>query len=254
MIALLSPAKTLDYATPLPPLEATRPRLADAADTLARGAARLSRKRLAELMHISDKLAALNAERYRDFDAAPERPALYAFAGDVYSGFEAQSLDAPAIAFAQRHVRILSGLYGLLRPLDAIRPYRLEMGTRWAPGRAKDLYGWWKGEIADLLADDLAEAEPGTLLNLASQEYFRAVAGKLPERIRIIDVDFLDPGPDGPRFVSFHAKRARGMMARWMCEHHVTDPEAMRGFESDGYRFDPERSETDRWTFVRDPA
>ena len=148
MIALLSPAKTLDYETPLPGFaKPGRPHFGGEADALAKGAARLSRKKLSALMHISPKLAALNADRFRAFAAAPERPALYAFAGDVYTGFEAHTLDEPALAFAQDHVRILSGLYGLLRPLDAIRPYRLEMGTRWAPGRTKDAL-WTGGESA----------------------------------------------------------------------------------------------------------
>lgn len=161
------------------------------------------------------------------------------------------TLDAAAIDFAQDHLRILSGLYGLLRPLDAMRPYRLEMGTRWAPGSAKTLYDWWQGRIAELLAEDVAAEGSGVVLNLASQEYWKAVAGKLPESIRVIDVDFREPGPNGPRFLSFHAKRARGMMARWMCEHRITEVEAMRGFDSDGYRFDPQESSDTRWRFTR---
>lgn len=249
MIALLSPAKTLDYERPLPPLEAGTPRFADAARSLAGSAANLSQKRLAELMHISPRLAKLNAERFRDFADLPERPALFAFAGDVYTGFEARTLDDAGIAFAQAHVRMLSGLYGLLRPLDAIRPYRLEMGTRWAP-RRKTLYDWWGDRIAAAVREDVAADASGVVLNLASQEYFQAVAGKLGD-IRVIDVDFREPGPDGPRFVSFNAKRARGMMARWLCEHHVTDVDAMRGFDSDGYRFDAGESDADRWRFTR---
>jgi cytoplasmic iron level regulating protein YaaA (DUF328/UPF0246 family) len=251
MIAILSPAKTLDYDSPLPPVDATAPRLHDAAQQVARGAARLGAKKLAALMKISAKLAELNAARYRSFADAPERPALLAFAGDVYTGFDAKSLEEPGFAFAQDHVRILSGLYGLLRPLDAIRPYRLEMGTRWAPGRAKDLYGFWGDRIADLLAQDVAASGSGVVLNLASQEYWHAVAGKLPDSVRVINVDFREAGPDGPRFVSFHAKRARGTMARWLCEHRVTDVDAMRGFDSDGYRFVGDDSEDDRWTFMR---
>lgn len=250
MIAILSPAKTLDYDSPLPALpQHSMPRLPEATGQIARGAARLGAARLATLMKISPKLAELNARRYREFDDAPERPALLAFAGDVYTGFDAKSLEEPGFAFAQDHVRILSGLYGLLRPLDAIRPYRLEMGTRWAPGRASDLYGFWGTRIAALLAEDVAASGNGVVLNLASQEYWHAVAGKLPDDVRVIDVDFRENVPDGPRFVSFHAKRARGMMARWMCEHRVTDVGAMQGFDSDGYRF--AGAEGDRWTFVR---
>lgn len=251
MIAVLSPAKTLDYTTDLPPFSATRPRFAEEAGTLAHAAAKLGKKKLAALMHISPKLAELNDARFKGFGDQPERPAIFAFAGDVYAGFEARSLEPEAIAFAQSHVRLLSGLYGLLQPLDAIRPYRLEMGTRWAPGRVKTLYDFWQNRIADVLATEALADGSGVVVNLASQEYWRAVAGRLPDRIRVIDVDFREPGPDGPRFVSFNAKRARGMMARWICEHHIADPEALRGFDSAGYRFDPDASADATLRFVR---
>ncbi|TPG22724.1 peroxide stress protein YaaA [Sphingomonas koreensis] len=250
MIAILSPAKTLDYATPLPPVQPTAPRFAPEATKLVAAAAKLGKKRLAGLMHISDKLADLNDKRFKGFVDQPKRPALFAFAGDVYTGFEAKSLDGAAIDFAQDHVRMLSGLYGLLRPLDAIRPYRLEMGTRWAP-RRKSLTAWWGDRIAGALAEDVEAEGSGVVLNLASQEYWAAVAGQLPSGIRVIEVDFRDPGPDGPRFVSFHAKKARGMMARWLCEHRVTDAEAMKGFDSAGYAFDPAESTADHWRFAR---
>jgi cytoplasmic iron level regulating protein YaaA (DUF328/UPF0246 family) len=249
MIALLSPAKTLDFERALPPLTATRSHFDEEASGLAKSAARLPQKRLSDLMHISPRLAKLNAERFRDFANLPERPALFAFAGDVYTGFEAHTLDEAGIAFAQDHLRMLSGLYGLLRPLDAIRPYRLEMGTRWAP-RRKSLTDWWGNRIADLLCEQMAQEGSGVVLNLASQEYFAAVKGRLKD-LRVIEVDFREPGPDGPRFVSFSAKRARGMMARWLCEHHVTDIEAMRGFDSDGYRYDAGASDPDHWRFTR---
>jgi len=249
MIALLSPAKTLDFERELPALEATTPHFVEEAGSLARSAANLSQKRLGELMHISPRLAKLNADRFRDFAALPERPALFAFAGDVYTGFDAHTLDEAGIVFAQDHVRMLSGLYGMLRPLDVIRPYRLEMGTRWAP-RRKSLVDWWGDRIADLLRAEMAREGSTVVLNLASQEYFAAVKGKLAG-LRVIDVDFREPGPDGPRFVSFNAKRARGMMARWMCEHHVTDIDAMRDFDTDGYRFDAEASDANNWRFTR---
>jgi cytoplasmic iron level regulating protein YaaA (DUF328/UPF0246 family) len=249
MIALLSPAKTLDFERALPPLDVSMPYFAEEARNLAKSAANLTQKRLSELMHISPRLAKLNAERFRDFADLPERQALFAFAGDVYTGFEAHTLDETGVAFAQNHIRMLSGLYGLLRPLDAIRPYRLEMGTRWAP-RHKSLTDWWGDRIAALLRDQLADEGSAVVLNLASQEYFAAVKGKLVG-LRVIEVEFREPGPEGPRFISFNAKRARGMMARWMCEHHVTDVDAMRGFDSDGYRFDADESDTDRWRFTR---
>jgi len=249
MIALLSPAKSLDYDSVIPDLKPTRPRFAEEAGTLAAAASRLSQKKLAELMHISPKLAKLNADRFAAFETNPERPALFAFAGHVYTGLEAKTLDEPAIHFAQDHVRMLSGLYGLLRPLDLMKPYRLEMGTRWAP-RRKSLVDWWGDRVATLVREDVAAEGSGVVLNLASQEYYAAVTGRLGD-IRVIDVDFREPGPDGPRFVSFNAKRARGMMARWLCEHRITTAEGMQGFDSDGYRFDPDESDDNRWRFLR---
>jgi hypothetical protein len=251
MLAVISPAKTLDYTRALPPLDTTQPRFADEAARLAAAAARLSRKRLGELMHISDALAALNAGRFNGFDAQPARPALYAFAGDVYAGFEVHSLEEVAVRFAQDHLRILSGLYGLLRPLDEIRPYRLEMGTRWAPGRAKDLYAFWKDAVAAQLALDVEESGTPTIINLASKEYWKVVEGRLPAGIDVIEIDFREEGPLGLRFNTFAAKRARGMMARYICEHRLADPEALKGFNSDGYAFDPAHSEPHRWRFAR---
>jgi hypothetical protein len=232
MIAVLSPAKTLDYASPFPSLACTQPRLADDAVKLAHAAAKLTAPKLAALMHISPKLAKLNVDRFRGFDDAPERPAIRAFAGDVYTGFGAKSLNDDALTYAQDHVRILSGLYGLLRPFDMMRPYRLEMGTKWAPGRAKDLYAYWGARVAALLAEDAGD---DVIVNLASQEYWGAVAGKLHGDV--VEIDFREEGPDGPRFVSFNAKRARGMMARWICEHRVDSVAELEGFDSDGYRF-----------------
>jgi hypothetical protein len=249
MLAVISPAKSLDYRSPVPPLAPTRPEFSDDAATLARAAARMSARKLGELMHISPALATLNAERFRGFDDAPERPAIFAFAGDVYTGFEVGSLDEEAILYAQDHLRILSGLYGLLRPLDRIRPYRLEMGTRWAP-RRKSLYSWWGDRIAQRLRTD-AEAAGGTIVNLASKEYWGAVAGRLPEGMRVIEIDFREEGPNGLRFNTFAAKRARGMMARYICEHRIEDPDALKAFDSDGYGFDPEHSTDTSWRFSR---
>ena len=246
MIAILSPAKTLDYETALPVPDTTRPRFAAEAESLAGSAANLSQKKLRELMHISPALAKLNADRFRDFADAPDRAAMFAFAGDVYAGLAAYTLDEDAIAFAQDHLRLLSGLYGLLRPLDAIKAYRLEMGTPWAP-RRKKLTDWWGDRIAALLAEDAAGEGSNVILNLASQEYWAAVDGRLPARTRVIAVDFRD----GDKFVSFHAKKARGMMARWLVEQRVDDIEAMKDFDSAGYRFVASESDDDRWRFSR---
>jgi hypothetical protein len=248
MLAILSPAKSLDYERPLPPIETSSPRFGSEAEKLAVAAAKLSKKKLGELMHISPRLAELNAGRFRDFARAPKRPAIYAFAGDVYTGFEVRSLDEEAVRYAQDHVRILSGLYGLIRPLDEIRPYRLEMGTRWAPGRAKDLYSYWGPRVAQALVQDL---DDGTIVNLASKEYWRAAEGHLPSGIRIVEIDFREEGPCGLRFNTFAAKQARGMMARYICEHRLTDAQALKAFDSDGYRYDPDSSDERRWRFSR---
>jgi cytoplasmic iron level regulating protein YaaA (DUF328/UPF0246 family) len=250
MLAVISPAKSLDFERPLPRLTPTRPRFEAEAHNLALAASKLSQKRLGTLMHISDRLAALNAERYRGFEAQPSRPAIYAFAGDVYVGFEVRSLEEEALPFAQDHLRILSGLYGLLRPLDAIRPYRLEMGTNWAP-RRKNLYSYWGDRVAQLLLDDLKAAGSRVIVNLASKEYWRAVEGRLPSDVRVIEVDFREDGPDGLRFNSFAAKRARGLMARFLCEHRIGEPDALKSFDSDGYAYDPEGSDEHRWRFRR---
>lgn len=251
MLALLSPAKTLDYDSDLPIHDVTAPRLDGKTRRLVSAASNLSKKKLSRLMHISDKLTDLNYRRFREFWDQPERAAVYAFNGDVYTGFEAKSLGEEAIGFAQDHVRILSGLYGLLRPLDAIRPYRLEMGTRWVP-RYDRLTDFWGKDITDLLADDLDAEGSGVIVNLASNEYYAAVEGSRTVRAaRLISIDFREDGPKGLRFNSFAAKQARGMMARYICENRLEDPEALKSFDSDGYRFVENGSEGDSWRFVR---
>jgi cytoplasmic iron level regulating protein YaaA (DUF328/UPF0246 family) len=250
MIAVISPAKTLDYKRDVPPLPVTRARFEGDAHALAGAAARMSAKKLAGLMHISDNLAKLNVERFRSFEALPERQAIYAFAGDVYAGCEVHSMDEEAVLFAQDHLRILSGLYGLLRPLDAIRPYRLEMGTKWAP-RKGDLYSYWSGRLAHTLLEDLEESGSDTIVNLASKEYWSAAGPKLPNGTKVVEIDFREETPGGLRFNTFAAKRARGMMARYICEHRLSDPEALKSFDSDGYSFDPEHSDEHRWRFTR---
>jgi cytoplasmic iron level regulating protein YaaA (DUF328/UPF0246 family) len=250
MIAIISPAKTLDYKRSIPELRPTRPSFEADAAALAQAASKMSAKKLGALMHISDSLAKLNVDRFRSFPDLPERPAIYAFAGDVYAGFEVHSLDEEAILFAQDHLRILSGLYGLLRPLDQIRPYRLEMGTRWAP-RRKSLYAYWGGRIAASLEGDLEASGSDTVINLASKEYWGAVEGRLPAGVRVVEIDFREEGPSGLRFNTFAAKRARGMMARYICEHRLNEAEALKAFDSDGYAFDPENSEDHRWRFRR---
>jgi uncharacterized protein len=251
VIALLSPAKSLDFEKPLPDVATTEPRFEAEAADLATAAARLGPKKLAALMSISPKLARLNADRFKGFGEAEPRPAIYAFAGDVYQGFDVRSLDEAGLAFAQDHVRILSGLYGILRPLDRIRPYRLEMGTHWAPGRKPLLTDWWGTRVSDALSAELQEEGSGIVVNLASQEYWHVVAQAPPPGVRVVTVDFRDRGPKGLRFNTFVAKRARGAMARYLSEHRLSDPEGLKGFDWEGHAFDADASEGDTWRFVR---
>lgn len=249
MITLLSPAKTLDFETAFAD-EGTRPRFATEAGRIARAAAGIGADGLAELMHISPALADLNHQRFKRFGRAGKRPAIRAFAGDVYRGFDAASADADTIAFAQDHVRILSGLYGLLRPLDDIRPYRLEMGTRWSPGGGK-LTDHWGDKVAKALAADLRAERSKLLINLASNEYFAAVKGRLPTTVRIIAPDFRVATAKGLQFQSFTAKVARGAMARWLCEERIADPATLPSFDADGWAYDRSGSTPDRPLFVR---
>lgn len=250
MIILLSPAKTLDFASPVPETP-TEPRFAREAASIARAAARLSAEELAELMHISDKLAGLNAERFRTFRKAEERPAIRAFAGDVYRGFDAASADEDTIAFAQDHLRILSGLYGVLRPLDAIRPHRLEMGTAWSPSGGK-LVEHWGRKVAKAVLDDLKADGSGILLNLASNEYFAVVSPFLSKKgVRLVSPDFRVRTAKGVQFQSFTAKVARGSLARWVCEERVAEVQALQGFNRDGWRFEAEGSSAEKPLFVR---
>ncbi len=251
MIILLSPAKTLDLASPYAE-QPTEPRFGKEAARLARAAAKLSAQDLASLMHISDKLAELNVQRFREFPKASERPAIRMFAGDVYRGFDAASADEDTLAFAQDHLRILSGLYGLVRPLDAVRPYRLEMGTAWSPAGGK-LTEFWGKKVAKAVLQDARDDGSETLLNLASNEYFAAVGPHLPKRgVQLVAPDFRVRTAKGLQFQSFTAKVARGAMARWVCEERIDDPAALTGFDRDGWAHHPDGSTPDKPLFVRD--
>ena len=250
MIILLSPAKTLDFDTPVNDAP-TRPRFSAEAGRIARAAAGIGPKGLGHLMHISPALADLNHQRFKRFTRAPKRPAIRAFAGDVYRGFDAVSAEPETIAFAQDHLRILSGLYGLLRPLDEIRPYRLEMGTKWAPGGGK-LSDHWGNKVAKALAADLRAEGSRLVMNLASNEYYAVVKGQLPKSVRVIAPDFRVRTAKGLQFQSFTAKLARGAVARWLCEERIADPAALTSFDADGWRFDAEGSTPDKPLFVRD--
>ena len=250
MLILLSPAKTLDFESALSDIS-TKPKYAAEAGRIARAAARIGPAGLAELMHISPALAELNHDRFRRFARAEARPAIRAFAGDVYRGFDAASADHDTIAYAQDHLRILSGLYGILRPLDAIRPYRLEMGTRWAPGDGAKLTDHWDAKVAKALAADLRADGAKLVINLASNEYFAVLKGRLPKSVRVIAPDFRVATVKGLTFQSFTAKVARGVMARWLCDERVADPAALPGFDRDGWLYDADGSTSDKPLYIR---
>ena len=249
MLILLSPAKTLDFETPYAETP-SEPRFAAEAARIARAAAKLGPQKLSELMHISDKLATLNHHRFKGFAKAEPRPAIRAFAGDVYRGFDAASADEDTIAFAQDHLRILSGLYGVLRPLDAIRPYRLEMGTRWAPKEGR-LVDHWGIKVAKAVAGELSTEGSGLIVNLASNEYFAVLDSRLPKRVTVVAPDFRVMTAGGLKFQSFTAKVARGTMARWICDERIAEVKALAEFDRDGWRHDADGSTPERPLFVR---
>lgn len=254
MLVLLSPAKDLAASTPQGLKGLTTPALLEQAVPLAAKLRSLSARKLADLMELSPKLAELNRARYQawatPFTSANARPAVFVFNGEAYRGFDARTLDAHDLRFAQRHLRILSGLYGVLRPLDLIQDYRLMMGTPLSVGRSKDLYAYWGDRISDQLRSDLAAAGAPVIVNLASSEYFRAVRA---ERLgaRIITPVFKDRTPQGYRVVMVFAKHQRGAMARHIVRQRLLDPEALKRYDGDGYRFAPEESSGDEWVYLR---
>ena len=256
MLIVVSPAKSLDFESPLPTKKHSEPRMLDRAEELVGVMARKSPRDLSKMMHISANLGELNHERFQDwerpFTTDNARPAVLAFTGDVYQGMEAGSFTERDFTHAQKVLRILSGLYGVLRPLDLMQPYRLEMGSTVTTKRGRDLYTFWGDQITDQLNTDLVES-PGSnaLINLASNEYFGAVnAAKLDGRL--VSPVFLD-SKDGaePKIIAFFAKRARGAMSGWIIRNRVRSPRALLEFAEDGYRYDRERSQPDRPVFVR---
>jgi cytoplasmic iron level regulating protein YaaA (DUF328/UPF0246 family) len=254
MMIVLSPAKTLDFESPLPEVNATEADFVSEADQLIRRLKRCKADEIAALMELSPALAELNHARYRQWarshDPQSSRPCVLAFAGDVYEGLRAGELNPEDLSWAQHHLRILSGLYGLLRPLDRIQPYRLEMGTRLDTRRGRDLYGFWGERLARRLRADLdAHAQP-TLVNLASVEYFKALPVRALAR-PVIQPVFQEQRGDGYKIISFMAKRARGLMARYAITHRIDRPEGLLDFDAEGYRFDPSASNESTWTFRR---
>jgi cytoplasmic iron level regulating protein YaaA (DUF328/UPF0246 family) len=256
MIIVLSPAKSLDYETPSHVKKHTIPDFVDDASELIGGLRRLSPQQIATLMSISDPLAQLNFERYAEwspeFGTHNAKQAVLAFNGDVYEGFDAKTLSSADLDYAQKHVRVLSGLYGLLRPLDLLQPYRLEMGTRFANARGKDLYAFWGERITRALNVQLKKnaGAASVLVNCASGEYFRSVKPKLLDAPVITPV-FEDWKGGRYKVISFHAKRARGLMARYAVENRFDTPEALQGFDAEGYAFDAEASNDSNYVFRR---
>lgn len=259
MLFLLSPAKSLDFDRPTPPALAgalTRPQfLADTAALIDI----LRSKSVAEvraLMDLSEPLAQLNVDRYAAwrprFTERNSKPAVLAFDGDVYDGLDAKTLSADDLVWAQQHLRMLSGLYGILRPLDRMQPYRLEMGTRLATPQGSSLYDWWGDRLALHLNRLAAGEKAPVIVNLASQEYFRAADRKVLKP-RVIDCQFEDWKSGQYKIISFFAKRARGLMARYAIQHRLETPEGLKGFDLDGYRLAPEVSSPDRLVFRRKP-
>lgn len=254
MLFLLSPAKTLDYESPLRDLPHTLPRFADRSQRLIAALRRKSARQLGELMAISPALAELNVARYRAWSPEPTPPAarqaVLAFAGDVYEGLDAGSLSRAELDWAQEHIRMLSGLYGVLRPYDWMQPYRLEMGTALAVGRARNLYQFWGSEIAALLDGELAGDGEPVVVNLASQEYFRSV-DRRQLKARVVECVFEDWKGGQFKVIGFFAKKARGLMARYAVRRRIDRPEGLQEFDLEGYGFDPKASSPERLVFRR---
>ena len=254
MITLLSPAKKLNFDPAETALEITQPRLTEDTREIAQVAKKQSAADLKRLMKISDNLAELNAERFKAFDldgrSNSAKPAGLTFDGDVYWGLEAKSMGDDALAYAQDHLRILSGLYGLLRPMDAIQPYRLEMGTKMKNKRGKSLYDFWGSTIANTLAGDLEGHNDRTVVNLASNEYFGAVDVDALDA-PVITAHFLNVKDGQARSLMYHVKFARGLMARWIMENRVDRADGLKDFSAEGYKFDAKASENGKLVFSR---
>jgi cytoplasmic iron level regulating protein YaaA (DUF328/UPF0246 family) len=254
MLTVISPAKTLDFESPTATGAHTLPAHLTQSRKLVRRLRELSADDLSRLMKVSDDLAALNHQRYKSWKTPfkPEnaRQALFAFKGDVYIGLDAGSMQPKDLDFAQEHLRILSGLYGLLRPLDLMQPYRLEMGTRLDTEQGSNLYQFWGDRITRSLNEDLNQSESATLVNLASGEYFKSIK---PSKLKaeIITPAFRDYRNGEYRFIQFFAKKARGLMARYVIDRRIDDPQGLKDFDYEGYRFNKSLSAGNDWVFTR---
>ena len=257
MLTIISPAKTLDYQSPLITTTHTLPDCLEATKQLITVCKKLTSDDLAKLMSISPKLAAVNYERFQnwhpDFNLQNARQAILAFKGDVYEGLHVEDFTASDLQFAQSHLRILSGLYGLLKPLDLIQPYRLEMGIRLKNGDKTNLYQFWGESLTDKLNEELAKSSQPTLINLASNEYFKAIQVKHLNG-KIIQPIFLDKSKDDYKVISFYAKKARGLMSRFIIKNSINNCNDIKSFNLDGYQFDSHRSTELEWYFTRKHA
>ena len=255
MLTVISPAKSLDYDTPTGTDEYTVPTQLTQSRKLIKKLKTLSTEDISQLMKVSDNIAELNQQRYRawktPFKPDNARQAIFAFKGDVYLGFDAYSMTKANIKFAQAHLRILSGLYGLLRPLDLMQPYRLEMGTRLATDTGSNLYQFWGDRITQLLSAELEASSAPALINLASIEYFKSV--QVPRlAAEVITPQFKEYREGKLRIIQFFAKRARGTMARFIVDEQLTEPAGLKDFNRDGYTFDPKLSDQHNWIFTRE--
>ena len=254
MLMIISPAKTLDYESPLATETHTQPDFLDDACELIDQLKELEPHQVSNLMSISEKLGQLNAERFQSwhtpFTPDNARQAVLAFKGDVYTGLDAGSFSEEDFSFAQKHLRILSGLYGLLKPLDLMQPYRLEMGTRFENTRGKDLYAFWGNKITDALNQLLANDDK-VLVNLASNEYFKSVQKKHLDA-RLVTPQFKDWKNGQYKMISFYAKKARGLMCRYAIQNRITQADDLKGFNLDGYHFSEDQSDNNNWVFLRD--
>jgi cytoplasmic iron level regulating protein YaaA (DUF328/UPF0246 family) len=254
MLIIISPAKTLDYQSPLAINKFTQPEMLDKSQELIKICRELTPAQISSLMGISDKLAGLNASRFSEWqpDFVPEnaRQAILAFKGDVYTGMRAQDFSAADFDFAQKHLRMLSGLYGLLRPLDLMQPYRLEMGIKLANPRGKDIYSFWGNQITEKLNQALEQQGDNMLINLASDEYFKAVK---PAKLAasLIKPVFLDEKNGKYKIISFYAKKARGLMSRFIIQNKLTNPQQLTDFNLEGYVFDAGLSAKNELVFKR---
>ena len=257
MLMVISPAKTLDFDTLPTTSEHTTPDFLDDSEELIEQLREMSPHAISALMKISDKLGNLNFDRYLNWDKkfTPDnaKQALLAFKGDVYTGLDAESMSSDDLLWAQDHLRILSGLYGLLRPLDLIQAYRLEMGTKLANGRGKDLYQFWGSKITDALNQQQADESLPVLVNLASNEYFKSVQSK-QLNAEIITPVFKDWKGDKYKIISFYAKKARGLMVAYIIRNRLNDVEQIKNFDSEGYVYNPAMSSASEWVFTREAA